>query len=239
MNTIKFNEKGNILMVAHRGCSGLERENTNPAFLVAGAKSYYGIETDVHITCDGEIIVFHDDTLTRLLGEDKRIEDCTFEYLRSLRLKDFNGKVQQSLFLPTLEEYLDVCSRYEKVAVLELKNLMQKQYILKIVNIVKAFNMFEKTIFISFAGENLAVLKQEFPNANAQFLFCDATQENLQFMIKHKLDADIYHVALTQEYANLLKQNDIKINCWTVDDLQNANRLKDLGVNFITSNILE
>ena len=239
MDTVKFNEKQNILMVAHRGVSGLERENTCPAFLVAGAKSYYGIETDVHVTKDGEIIVFHDDDLKRLLGIDKKVEECTFEYLRSLNLSNFSGEVQKSLFLPTLQEYIDICKRYNKVAVLELKNPMQKQYIVKIVNIIKEFDMFENTIFISFAGENLVELKSEYPNAKAQFLFCDATTENLQFMKKYGLDADMYFGNLTKEYAKQLKENGIKINCWTVDNLQDAKNLALLGVDFITSNILE
>ena len=116
---------------------------------------------------------------------------------------------------------------------------MQKQYIVKIVNIIKEFDMFENTIFISFAGENLVELKSEYPNAKAQFLFCDATTENLQFMKKHGLDADMYFGNLTKEYAKQLKENGIKINCWTVDILQDAKNLALLGVDFITSNILE
>ena len=44
MNTIKF-EKGNVGVVAHRGLSGIERENTASAFVAAGNRSYYGIET--------------------------------------------------------------------------------------------------------------------------------------------------------------------------------------------------
>lgn len=239
MDTVKFNQNKGVLMIAHRGVSGLERENTCPAFLVAGAKSYYGIETDVHVTADGEIIVFHDDSLKRLLDVDKRVEECTFSYLRSLRLKDFNGKVQQGLFLPTLEEYIDICKRYQKVAVLELKNPMQKQYITKIVNFIKSCDMLENTIFISFAGENLVELKREYPTAKAQFLFCDATEQNLQFMVDNGLDADIYYKSLTKEYADLLKSNGIKINCWTVNNLQDATALQSLGVDFITSNILE
>ena len=43
-------------MVAHRGVSKLERENTMPAFVAAGNRSYYGIETDIHITRDGRFI---------------------------------------------------------------------------------------------------------------------------------------------------------------------------------------
>jgi len=55
MNTIKF-ASGNVKMVAHRGCSGLEKENTNSAFVAAGSRSYFGIESDVHITADGKYV---------------------------------------------------------------------------------------------------------------------------------------------------------------------------------------
>ena len=49
MNTIKVDRK-NTLMVAHRGVSGIEKENTCAAFVAAGNRSYYGVETDVHRT---------------------------------------------------------------------------------------------------------------------------------------------------------------------------------------------
>lgn len=55
-------------MIAHRGLSGLERENTCAAFVAAGNRSYYGIETDIHRTKDGKYIVYHDNNLVRLLG---------------------------------------------------------------------------------------------------------------------------------------------------------------------------
>ena len=58
----------NIRMIAHRGVSGLERENTNAAFVAAGNRSYYGIETDVHRTKDGHYVIFHDDNMLRLTG---------------------------------------------------------------------------------------------------------------------------------------------------------------------------
>ena len=82
MNTIKFENKGNIKMIAHRGVSGLETENTCPAFLVAGVKSYYGIETDVHLTKDGKFLVGHDESFARVAGEDVIIEETDMEELR-------------------------------------------------------------------------------------------------------------------------------------------------------------
>ena len=51
MDTIKIKKK-KVKMIAHRGLSGLERENTCSAFVAAGNRSYFGIETDVHRTAD-------------------------------------------------------------------------------------------------------------------------------------------------------------------------------------------
>ena len=61
-------------MIAHRGLSGLERENTCAAFIAAGNRSYYGIETDIHITRDGRFIVYHDDNTLRLTGVDSVVQ---------------------------------------------------------------------------------------------------------------------------------------------------------------------
>lgn len=52
MDTIKMNSRS-VRMIAHRGVSGLERENTCAAFVAAGNRSYFGIETDVYQTADG------------------------------------------------------------------------------------------------------------------------------------------------------------------------------------------
>ena len=53
MDTVKIN-KHQAKMIAHRGLSGLERENTNVAFVAAGQRTHFGIETDVYRTVDAE-----------------------------------------------------------------------------------------------------------------------------------------------------------------------------------------
>ena len=55
MNTIKLNDR-KAKIIAHRGLSGLEKENTCPAFVAAANRSYFGIETDVHMTKDGKFV---------------------------------------------------------------------------------------------------------------------------------------------------------------------------------------
>ena len=240
MDTIKFEDKENIKMIAHRGVSGLEMENTCPAFLVAAVKSYYGIETDVHVTKDGKYILFHDDALTRILGVEKRVEDCTFDELRSYRTTDLDGVTKRAdLFLPSLEEYISICKKYGKVSVLEFKNRIEEKHICRMVEIIKAMGWFDNTTFISFFGENLVTLKKNYPDASAQFLTEYPTEENLRFMIDNGLDADLRMQCLTKEYVDKLHSAGRKVNCWTVNTLENANKAKEIGVDFITTNILE
>ena len=227
-------------MIAHRGVSGLERENTCPAFIAAGVKSYFGIETDVHVTKDGKYIIFHDDDLKRLLSADVRVEETDFDVLRSYRMKDTDGETcRGDLFLPSLEEYVSICRKYGKIAVLELKNRMEERHIVNIAGIIKEAGWFDNTVFISFAGQNLVDLRRNFKNASAQYLFNGATEENLRFMTEYSLDADIEAKKLTAEYADMLHSAGIKINCWTVNDIDSATALRDMGVDYITTNILE
>lgn len=73
---------------AHRGLHRIDKsipENSLPAF-DAAARIGYGIELDVHITADGEIVVFHDDDLERVCGVTGRVEDMTWAELSKLRL---------------------------------------------------------------------------------------------------------------------------------------------------------
>ena len=84
MNTVKI-QKQNVKMIAHRGLSGIEQENTNVAFIAAGNRSYFGIETDVRKTADGQFVILHDDHTERVGTDVLYPEKTTFETLRALR----------------------------------------------------------------------------------------------------------------------------------------------------------
>ena len=239
-NTIAFQNKGEIKMIAHRGLSGLERENTCPAFVAAGVKSYYGIESDVHVTRDGKYIIVHDDDLKRIAGLDMSVEGSTFDELRAVRLKDTDGASERAdLFLPTLDEYLTICKKYEKVAVLELKNHMAEEHVIGIVKRVVSQEYLEKTVFISFSGENLVILKKQYPSACAQFLSRDTSEDAIRFMVEHDLEADYDHKSVTKEFVDTMHAHGTRVNVWTVNTLENAEKMKELGVDMITTNILE
>ena len=114
MDTVKI-KRGNTKMVAHRGVSGLELENTCAAFVAAGNRSYVGVETDVHVTADGKFIIIHDDDTGRVAVESMVVEQTDYETLRNLQLKQKDGMLRTDLRLPSLEEYLSICKHYDKV----------------------------------------------------------------------------------------------------------------------------
>ena len=239
MNTIKFDKK-DTLIIAHRGLSGIEKENTNAAFVAAGNRSYYGIETDVHKTLDGRYVVFHDDTTGRVAIDDMEVEKTTFDCLRNLLLTDIDGKKGRTdIRIPTLEEYISICKKYEKIAVLELKNAFTEDEVYEIVDIIKSFDYLENVIFISFCLENLIFLRKKYPNQPAQFLIDNYEDWLLDTLKEHKLDLDIKYTSLNAENMKELHDAGIKVNCWTCDDAAAGEKLASLGIEYITSNILE
>ena len=239
MDSVKIN-KLNTKMVAHRGLSGIELENTNASFIAAGNRSYFGIETDVHVTSDGKFVVFHDDTTGRICKEDLRVEETDFATLRSLHLNDkYGDETRADTLIPTLKEYISTCKRYDKTAVLELKNAMTKEDIANIIAEIREVGWLERVIFISFSFQNMLYVRELEPGHPAQFL-TDYYQADLpQILEAHGLDIDIEYRQLNEERIKAFHEHGVKINCWTCDDREFAENLAKWGIDFISSNILE
>ena len=240
MDTIKIN-KGSALIVAHRGLSGLERENTASAFVAAGNRSYFGIETDVRVTADDNFVLLHDDNTLRCGGDAVAPEQCTLQTIQSVQLFDTDGKRGRiDLRVPEMVDYLRICKRYDKVCVLEFKGYFSEENMQKVVDIVKAEYCLEKMIFISFSFDNLVNLRKVCPESHCQFLTGEYKQEIIDKLKEHKMGIDIWSNALTEEaQVRHLLDEGIEVNVWTVDNKELAEKLISWGVQYVTSNILE
>ena len=235
-NTISFDNK-NSKIIAHRGLSGLEIENTEEAFSAAGERSYYGIEADVRKTGDGQFIICHDKTLTRISKSNLNVEKSTLEELLEVTLsvagKNGEGKLCE------LSTYISICKAYEKHAILELKSDFNEQDIGRIIDIVSSYDYLENTTFISFNYTNLEYVRKILPSQSAQYLFSKIDDEIIDRLIADKVDVAISYKILTEDYLRLFHDAGLRVNCWTVDDVEIAERLASLGVDYITTNILE
>lgn len=240
MDTIKIS-KTQTKLIAHRGLSGIECENSLPAFVAAANRSYYGIETDVHLTKDGRFVLMHDNETARVSGIEAKISTSTFDELKKILLTDprkHDSLPRRDLVLPTLEEYLCICNKYDKTAVIEIKCDMTR-CVEKLFETVERYHSLEKSVFISFGWDNVAAVRKARPEQTVQFLCCEWKDEYLERLVEHKIDLDIGQGAVTKELIDLLHQNGIKINSWTVDSPETAQKFVEWGIDYLTTNILE
>lgn len=241
MNTIKIDTKG-VKLVAHRGLSGIEKENTCAAFVAAGNRSYYGIETDIHTVADGEFVVLHDSNVSRVTNGamDLDIEQHTWEQLQNIVLPDRDGTTNRiDLRLPRLEDYLHICKTYEKECILEIKGIFTHENLLRVLDIIRAEDYLDHVIFIAFDLENCVFLRELLPESRIQWLTSTVDDNIVAQLKKYRLDLDVDFPALTAETVSRLHDNGILVNCWTCDTAEDAARLIAMGVDFITTNILE
>lgn len=242
VGTIKLLKRGNTKIIAHRGGRGWVPENSIASFSASAERGYYGIETDVHVTRDGKLIIIHDDNALRVSGVDIAVEEASFEELRKIRLLDTDGvSVRSDLTLPTLEEYIDICKRSGKKAILELKNKMTEDNVYMIYDAVEALGYNAETEYISFYIDNLHAVRRRSPAQRVQYLvdaerFYDGIVAELA---GYKYALDIQHKYATAELIDACHKAGIEINVWTVNEPADAERLIELGVDYITTDVLE
>ncbi|MBQ4353826.1 MAG: hypothetical protein IJC71_02920, partial [Clostridia bacterium] len=225
-NTVKIADKKQTRMVAHRGVSGLETENTAVAFVAAGNRTYYGIETDIYHTADGEIVCQHDSKTGRICEVDLVIEQSNFEDLRALQFKDKDGATDRAeIRIATFYEYMKICKKYEKHAVPELKSNYTLEEMRKIMKIVEDLDYCDHTTFIAFNIANLDLVKEVRPEQDCQFLTSKWSDELPEMLEKRSMNLDIYFNALTKEALQACHDHGVEVNCWTVDDPEKANEL--------------
>ena len=87
--------------------------------------------------------------------------------------------------------------------------------------------------------DNLVKIRKLLPSQSVQFLFKELTEEIFENVVRDKFDVDVYAKLLTEEQVKRYHDAGIKVNCYTVDDKERAEELVKMGVDFITSNILE
>ena len=82
-------------------------------------------------------------------------------------------------------------------------------------------------------------IREKLPHQRAQYLVCEFGEDLLEILTKHRLNLDIHHKAVTPENVKACHDAGIEVNVWTVDTVEDAQRVIACGVDYITSNILE
>ncbi len=107
---------------AHRGLWDADKpENSLPAFRAA-KQAGFGIETDIRMTRDGELVLLHDESTGRMCGKDRKVQECTLKEIRSFRLGDSGEQI------PTFDEFLEAVGE-DLPLVVEIKHDVRRDEI--------------------------------------------------------------------------------------------------------------
>ena len=242
-DTIKLENKGKTLMVAHQGLFVVERGNSIPAFRDMAKRSHFGAECDIHVTKDKRIVVNHDNDIGSTCDRSMVIEESLFDDVRAAKIKPFYPDdaphSEEDMHIPTLSEYIELCRSGEKYCIVELKNHFEKEDVIRVIEEIKALDYLHMVIFISFDLQNCITIRELLPEQPVQYLVVHYTKEVLETLDRYNLDLDMHYHHMSGAVIREVQAHGHKINAWTIDDPIHAQYFISWGIDYITTNYLE
>ena len=161
----------------HRGCSMQYPENTLAAFQAAAEiPGIAGIELDIQLTRDGEIVVIHDENILRVTGHDAAVRDLTLQEIRAIPIKGGSGLSEK---IPTMEEVLQLlkpyCMKNGLLINIELKTGVVRYEGIeeKILKLIHHYEMEQYIVYSSFLMESIRMIREMEPEAQTGMLACN------------------------------------------------------------------
>ena len=227
-------------VIAHRGYSAVYPENTMTAFRKAVESGADGIELDVHLSSDGEVMVIHDESLKRTTGRDAHVSDLT----RSELEKTDAGFIKNGDYgfcpIPSLDEVLEYLSTTNLLLNIELKTapVYYPHIEEKTEALVRKHHMEAHVIHSSFYWLSVFKMKRIVPDGDFGLLIENPPIANLGWEM-HDLDILSYHPAyslLSDRVVGEMHECGRRINVWTVDDEEKIKKCIDWGIEGLITN---
>lgn len=223
-----------MLLFGHRGFSDQYSENTMLAFEKAIECGFDGIETDVHKTKDGVLVLCHDEKIDRTSDGKGYIKDMTYEELCTYNF----GTKENPQKIPLLKELLELCKNKDIKINLEIKtNKIQYQGIeLESYQMIKEMDMLDQVLFSSFYVESLYKLRAIDSSLYLGYLFEDNYQKNKDICLTEKFHVHAREDFLDEDEIALFNKHGLDINTWGVKNRFRYKYFKEKGVNIVIAN---
>lgn len=223
---------------SHRGASAHAPENTLAAFELAVEQGADGIELDVKLSADGEVVVIHDATLDRTTGTHGRVKDMKLGELQALDAGSFFSEKFKSEKIPTLEQVFETVGDKTFINV-ELTNYTtpRDHLVESVCMLVKRFGFQKKVLFSSFLAGNLSKSRSYLPSVPTGLLalpgLLGAWYRSFGFAFG-KYDALHPHIKnATQQHIYFVHRLNRRAHVWTVNEEEDMRRLFKWGVDAI------
>jgi len=241
-----FQMTNKSLIIAHRGESFEAPENTLAAINLAWKRNAEAVEVDIQLSKDKQIVVIHDTNTKRTGGVSKKVSAQSLHELKDLDFGKFKGKKWISEKIPTLEEVLSSVPSNKKI-ILDIKCGLDIIPSLK-KDIDNSGLDIDQIELVGFKFKTMVTIKKTFPENIV--LWCHnldyniirkIVKPNINLLIKRAFDNSLNGIdvwdsdLISKSIVESIKNLGLKIYVWTVNDLERAKRLIELGVDGINS----
>lgn len=224
---------------AHRGFSGKYPENTMLAFQKAVEIGVDGIELDVHLTKDNEIVIIHDEDIKRTCDGEGLVKDMTLEELRKYDASASFRGVYGFCGIPTLREYFELVKDTPVITNIELKTGVYEYPTIekRVIDMVREFGLSDKIIFSSFNHFTVKRCEEIAPEIKRGFLTGDWLYDFGKYTAERNVQCcHPWHVSLSEETVKEMHEAGCEINTWTVNEYEDIRKLSAWGVDSLIGN---
>lgn len=227
-------------IIGHRGGAAGYPENTLASFKKAVELGADGVEFDVQLTKDGEVVVIHDELIDRTMTGSGLVKDYTLAELRQLNAGEFFSPKFKAEKIPTLAEVLDVVKDLEVINI-ELKNyLPYPELEEKVLKLVDQFELRDQTIISSFNHYSLQKVKKLQPEIKTGCLLMSKMINSADYAFKRGFDAlHLHFLTADQEVVDKAHFMGMQLNVYTVNFPEAVLELLAKGVDMIITDDLE
>ena len=238
---MKRESDSSVKIWAHRGANEFAPENTLEAFDMAVRLGADGVELDVHLTRDKEIVVIHDEKLDRTSNGKGFVKDFSLNELRQFdfaRGTGFEGKAHYAI--PTLREVFELLKPTGLTINIELKtNVFHYIGIEKqILRMAEEYGMRDRIWYSSFNRLTIEKIHLLDPEAKVGFLYAE-TFSGMPVFAKN-LGLTALHPSVlnlrTPRFMESCRENGIAVNIWTIDTPEQMKACFKAGVNAVITN---
>jgi len=221
---------------AHRGSSGTHPENTLSAFKQAANLTIHGVELDVHLTKDGNLVVIHDESIDRTSNGTGYVKDMTLSELREFEYGSWFSEDFKGERIPTLEEVLDIFAATTHHVNIELKSDIFPYVGLgnKVLHAIETRHMADRVVVSSFDHEAIRDFKKSAPHIKVALLSMGVLVDAYDYA--RFIPADAIHIYLPTALRKMTKEALAKgaiIRVFTVNEIEHALAVDDIGIHAI------
>jgi glycerophosphoryl diester phosphodiesterase len=214
----------------------LAPENTIPAFKKAIELGCDGIELDVQLTKDGQVVVFHDSFLTRTTDGIGFVNETTLEELKKLDAGRYFSESFKGTKIPSLAEVFDLLNPYRLTLIIELKG-KQETLEYKVAELIKAYNFQDRAVVSSYNYSYLNNIKSSYVDIRTEVDIVWTFEDVVSLAKRLKVNSvsPIHYFVRRMRKITILKLRANKINLftYTVNDKEDMLRMIKKGVDGI------